>query len=156
MLHCFYRKEESWVRRWKALPLATEVSPPIKINRTWTNKKKSFSVYGIIVPSFYWLLENDQVLFQSHFTFFQSTVQEYDFLIFQRKNGVVCRLRTRFCYSDCERFDPRNDNGLPRFSSSSLDLALVSKTTIFRQSFTWNPNHSQPARNAWNEGRCSL
>ena len=98
----------------------------------------------------------NQNFFESHFIQFQPTFQQYGFLNIQRKNPVVCRLRIRFCYSDCERSVPWNDNELTRNSSVSLELVIVSKKRIFGRPFSLNLNHSQPARNTWNEKGGSL
>ena len=66
---------------------------------------------------------------------------------------MVFGLWTRFSDSDCKRSRPRNDNKLLRNSSGSLELVVVSKTTVLEQPSSASSSYPQPARNTWNEGR---
>ena len=91
-----------------------------------------------------------------HFIPFQSTLKQHDFLSLLRRYWVVSGVWTRFSDSDCEKSRPINANNSRRKSSASLELVVVSKTTVLEQPFSASSSYPQPARNTWYEGRSTF
>ena len=151
------QKDVSWLRSRRTVPLDAKLSAPIIINKTltWVKKDKSLSVHDITASAFIGCNNYSFFLFESHFICFQYTVQHLDFLSFRRRNPLVSRIWTRFCYSDCKISDTWIDNELSRCSSASLKIVRVSKAKSIEQPLSLKTNHSQPARNAREEdGSC--
>ena len=69
---------------------------------------------------------------------------------------MVSRLWTRFSDSDCKGPRTGNDNKFPRKSSRSLELVVVSKTTVLEQPSRASSSYPLPTRNTWNEGRSTF
>ena len=57
-VHVVCNKDESWLRKRKAISIFEEISPPIttKHSRTWTIRGQIQSKYGINVSVSYWLM----------------------------------------------------------------------------------------------------
>ena len=155
--HTFVKKRSHGYEAEKLSP-CYEISSPIAINhtRTWTERDKIHSIYGITGSSSHWLIESIKVFFESLFPQLQSTVQQYDFLRYKRWNPVASLLCTKLCCSDCKTSLPENGKDLRRNSRASFEHVIVSAIRFFGQSISLNPNHSQPARNIWSEGRVSF
>ena len=81
-----------------------------------------------------------KIHFHSLFIHFQSTVKQHVFLSLQRWYWVISRIWTRFSYSDCERSCPGKANKVPRISSGSFQLVVVTNTKMFENNhLSWVP-----------------
>ena len=58
--------------------------------------------------------------------------------------------------TDCKRSRPINENKFPRFSSGSLELVVVSETTVLEQTSSESSIYHNTARNTKNEGRSTF
>ena len=144
---CFPRKtsRNSWLRKRKTCFNFEEIFPPItlKHTRTWAKKDKSHSPYRTIVSTPHGLMQLTNFL-TSHLLNFQSTVKLHDFL--SNQNWVVSQIWSRFRDSDCKWSRPRNDNKFPRNSLGSLELVVVSKTTVLEQPSNADSIHSPTSK----------
>ena len=63
------KKDESRLRKRKAISIFEETSPPIttKHIRTWTKKRRRYSIYGIIVSTPHWLIQLTKTSFTLSF-----------------------------------------------------------------------------------------
>ena len=78
------------------------------------------------------------------FAYIQTTQNNQDLLSLQERNPLDSRFWTRLCY-DCSKWSrPKYNNQLTRNTTSSLAIALVSKTGLFEQSSSASSNYSQP------------
>ena len=155
MIHIALPERRFEATKTKSRPLATKISPPIPISytRTRTKKDKNHSVNDTIVSSLCWLIQLIKFLFESH------TISIYSSAVWLSvSNGGIqwsLDFGTDSVVLTVKDLVQKEDNELPRKSSASLEL-VVSKKRIFGQSFSSNPNHSQPRRNAKKEGGGSL
>ena len=145
-----------------------EISPPIttKHIRTWTRRGPIESKNGINLFVSYWLLICATYSnFKSFFSisiyrqpvkFNQITQNHHDLLSFQWRNRVDCRVWSRLCFF-CSKWSRSNyTNQLTRNTPSRLAIAVVSKTRLFKQSFSVSSNSSQPRGNNGDERRNTL
>ena len=77
-------------------------------------------------------------------TYTQLTQNYQDLLSLQRRNPEDSRFWSRLCYYCNKWTRPTYNNQLTRNTTSSLAIALVSKTRLFEQSSSASSNYSQP------------
>ena len=82
---------------------------------------------SIILCTSHWLIQLTKNSIPFSFYTLQSLVEQQEFLSLQGQFCVVSRLWTRFSYSDCDRFCPRNDKKFSRNSCGSSQLVVVSR-----------------------------
>ena len=135
MVHfALWKRRVATTRNENYLPF-DGICPPITFKHTWTwaKKGKNHSICGLVVSTTPWLKRSTKKFLYSQFIHFQSTVKQHVFLSLQRRFWVVSRFWTTFIGFDCKRSDPWNDDKIPKDSSRSLELAVVSKTRVFKQ-----------------------
>ena len=156
--HCFAKKTSRDYEKEKPSPCLKNFLRQSQPSRSKLEPKETkiipFMVYSCRHPIGWY--SYPKLHLHYHFLHFQSILKHHNFLSFQRRFRVVSWFWTRFSDSDCERCRPRNDNELPRVSSGSLELVVVSRTTVFEQPSNASSSYAQPSRNTWNEGRSTF
>ena len=135
-----------------------KVSPPIRSKsiRTWNEKGKSSSNYGIFVSTNHWLKQLTKTSFTFSFYTLSVYIETPWFSQSPRWYWVVSWLWSRFSDPDCKRSRPGNDKKFPRNSSDRSEFVVVSKTTVLEQSSSASSSYPQTARNPWIEGWSSF
>ena len=155
MGHIGSSKNELLLRKRRTLSIFEDIPPQIRNKHAppWARKGKNPSTYGLTVSTPHLL-----ILFaksSNPFSFYTLSVYSKATWLPKRRYWRVSQLWTRFNYRDCRRSRPRNDKKLPRNSTGSLEIVVVSKTRFSEQPPSAISNYPQQGRDNGDEGRCT-
>ena len=140
------------LQKRKTIPIVEEIYAPIR-SKHIRSTSRSYSIYGIVVSTPHWSIQ----LTKTSFTFLFCTLSVYiKATWFSQSPTTVLMIWTRFSDSDCKRSRPRNDNEFPKNFPGSLELVVVSKTTLLEQSSSAISSYRQPTGNTSHEMRDEL